>query len=176
MSINLIVPGIGNSSSQHWQSLWEKQFPDNFSRIEQEVWDTPTCSDWIETIEKAVCRHDVSEVILIAPSLGCVAVNHWAKRFGTPIKGALLVAPSDCEAATYTFDTKGFAPIPLDKLSFKSVVVASTNDYYVSFERAKHFAESWGSELVNIGAKDHINADAGFGEWQEGLEFLKKLN
>jgi uncharacterized protein len=175
-SIYLIVPGLGNSGPQHWQTLWEKEFSDKFTRIKQTNWDTPICSEWIETIENEVRKHEIGNVVLIAHSLGCTAVAHWAKRFQTKIKGAFLVAPSDCEAETYTFDTQGFAPIPLEKLPFKSLVIASTNDFYVSYERAEFFAESWESELVNIGAKEHINADAGFGEWQEGLELLKKLD
>jgi uncharacterized protein len=175
-TIYLIVPGVTNSSSQHWQSLWEKKFPDRFRRIEQVNWDTPVCDDWIETIEAEVQKESPENVVLVAHSLGCTAVAHWARKFGTKIKGAFLVAPSDCEAETYNFDTKGFTPIPLDKLPFPSLVIASTNDEYVSFERAEQFADAWGSELINVGAKNHINAGAGFGEWDEGLELLKKLD
>jgi uncharacterized protein len=175
-TIYLTVPGVTNSSPQHWQSLWEAQFPDQFRRIEQTNWDTPTCDDWIETIEREVRIESPENVILIAHSLGCTTVAHWAKRFGTRIKGAFLVAPSDVEAENYTFDTKGFAPIPLEKLPFPSLVVASENDVYVSLARAKQFADAWGSEFVNIGEKEHINANAGFGEWSEGLELLKRLS
>ena len=172
----LIIPGVTNSSPQHWQSLWEAQFPDKFRRIEQFEWDTPVCADWIEKIECEVLKESPERVVLIAHSLGCTTVAHWAKRFGTKIKGAMLVAPSDVEAESYSFDTKGFAPIPLERLPFKSLVVASTNDEYVSLERAKHLAKSWGSEFINVGAKGHINANAGFGEWHEGLELLKNLD
>jgi len=175
-TIYLIVPGVTNSSPQHWQSLWEKEFPERFRRIEQKEWNTPVCADWINEIEVNVREANPETVVLVAHSLGCVAVAHWARKFGTRIKGAFLVAPSDCEAESYTFDTKGFAPIPLDKLPFKSLVVASTNDEYVSLTRARQFADAWGSEFVNVGAKDHINFGAGFGEWNEGLELLKKVN
>ncbi len=175
-TVYLTVPGVTNSSPQHWQSLWEKEFSDKFRRIEQENWDTPVCSDWINKIETDVQNANSELVVLVAHSLGCTAVAHWVRKFGTKIKGALLVAPSDCEAENYNFDTKGFAPIPLEKLPFKSLVVASTNDEYVSLERAEQFADVWGSELINVGAKGHINANAGFGEWNEGLELLKRLN
>lgn len=175
-TIYLTVPGVTNSSPQHWQSLWEKEFPDKFRRIEQANWDTPSCADWIDKIETDVQVANPATVVLVAHSLGCTAIAHWARKFGTKIKGAFLVASSDCEAAIYKFDTKGFAPISLEKLPFKSLVVASTNDEYVSLERAEQFAEVWGSEFVNIGAKGHINANAGVGEWNEGLELLKKLD
>jgi len=172
----LTIPGVTNSSPQHWQSLWEKQFPERFRRIGQKEWNTPVCADWIEKIEEDVQKTNPEKVILVAHSLGCTAVAHWARKFGTKIKGAFLVAPSDCEAATYNFDTKGFAPIPLEKLSFKSLVAASSNDEYVSLERAGQFADAWGSSFINVGAKGHINFGAGFGEWNEGLEILKKLD
>lgn len=175
-TIYLVVPGVTNSSPQHWQSLWEKEFPEKFRRIEQAEWDKPICDDWITKIEAEVQKESPERVVLVAHSLGCTTVAQWAKKFGTKIKGAFLVAPSDVEAPTYNFDTKGFAPIPLEKLPFPSLVVASSNDQYVSLERANQFADAWGSQFINVGAKDHLNAAAGFGEWDEGLEFLHKLD
>lgn len=175
-SVYLTVPGVTNSSPQHWQSLWERNFPEKFRRIEQKEWNSPVCDDWIATIEKEVRKCEPETVVLIAHSLGCTTVAQWAKKFGTQIKGAFLVAPSDVEAPAYNFDTKGFAPIPLEKLPFKSLVVASTNDEYISLERARQFADAWGSDFVSVGAKGHINAASGFGEWNEGLEILKKLD
>lgn len=175
-TVYLVVPGVTNSSSQHWQSVWERDFPDQFRRIEQAEWDTPVCDDWTATIEQEVRRESPERVVLVAHSLGCTAVAHWAKRFGTVIKGAFLVAPSDCEAASYNFDTQGFAPIPLERLPFRSLVVASTDDEYVPLARAEQFADAWGSDFINVGAKGHINANAGFGEWNEGLELLKRLD
>ena len=41
--------------------------------------------------------------------------------------------------------------------------------------RDRYFAEKWGSELINIGNAEHINADSGFGEWKECLEILKEI-
>ena len=54
--------------------------------------------------------------------------------------------------------------------------MASANDYYVRLERAQQFAKAWGSKLVNIGDAGHINVAAGFGAWEQGLEFLKELD
>ena len=174
--IYLTVPGVTNSSPQHWQSLWEKEFPERFRRIEQKEWNTPVCADWINEIEEKVQKANPETVVLVAHSLGCTAVAHWANKFGTKIKGAFLVSPSDCEVESYNFDTKGFAPVPLDPLPFKSLIVANSNDEYVSLARAKQFADAWGSKFINVGAKGHINFGAGFGGWNEGLELLKKLD
>jgi predicted alpha/beta hydrolase family esterase len=73
----------------------------------------------------------------------------------------LLVAPSDLEAPQYTFPAKGFSLLPLDKINFKTIVVASTNDPWVLIERAKFFADKWGSQFINIGDAGHINAAPG---------------
>ena len=174
MTTYFIVPGLGNSGPEHWQTFFETSGT-NFQRIYQKEWDAPTCSDWIETIDKAITGYDLSTVILIGHSLGCSTIAHWAKQYNKKIKGALLVAPSDVEAQDYTFPAKGFAPVPKDKINFKTIVVASTNDQWVSFERAKYFANSWGSEFISIGDAGHINVASGHKEWKEGLAILKTL-
>jgi uncharacterized protein len=171
----LILPGLGSSGAQHWQTLWEKQFP-NFVRVEQEDWETPRRADWVATLHKKILEFPASTVLLVGHSLACTLVAYWAQQYQYPIKGALLVAPSDTEADTYPAGTEGFTPVPTDKLSFPSIVVASTNDFYVALERAIFFANAWGSELVNIGEAGHINVASGFGQWDFGLELLKRLD
>lgn len=170
----LIIPGLGNSGPEHWQSYFEN-LGDNFSRIEQKEWDSPDCKDWINNINARILDFDPASVVLIGHSLGCATIAHWAKEFGTIIKGAILVAPSDLEAPRYNFPATGFSPIPLAPFKFKTIVVASSNDEWVTLERAQYFANCWGSEFVNIGEAGHINAASGHYRWGEGLELLKKI-
>jgi len=170
----LIHPGLGNSGPQHWQSLWEKQF--GFERVEQHDWDTPVCSDWTATLNSYVEKYYPADVIIVAHSLACASVAYWAQKYRMRIKGALLVALSDTEADTLPAGTTGFSPMPLDKLPFPSIAVISNNDFYVKPEGAAQFATAWGSQIVNIGDAGHINTDAGFGEWPQGLELLKQLD
>lgn len=174
MTNYLIVPGLGNSDSDHWQTYFENSAP-NFTRIQQSDWDTPACEDWIKNIDDMVTSFEPSSIVLIGHSLGCSAIAHWAVKYKREIKGAMLVAPSDLEAPNYTFPTKGFSPIPLEKLAFNSIVVASSNDIWVSLDRAKYFASSWGSEFINIGEAGHINVASGHTNWEVGLMILKRL-
>ncbi|MDQ2793491.1 MAG: alpha/beta hydrolase [Bacteroidota bacterium] len=170
-----IVPGLGSSGPDHWQTYFEHQYP-AFTRIEQREWDVPDRAEWVARLEEALDGQDLSQVVLVAHSLGCVTVAHWAARFGHRIKGALLVAPSDVETAHYAaFPTTGFAPMPLARLPFPSKVVFSQNDEWVTPDRARQFAEAWGSELVNIGAAGHINTAGGYGDWPAGLALLESL-
>ena len=169
-----IIPGLGNSEEDHWQSYWERQF--GFIRIIQKDWETPVCADWIETIDRVVSASKSESIILVGHSLACSAIGYWSKRYKRKIKGALLVGPSDTEADTYPLGTEGFSPMPVHTLPFNSLVVASEDDFYVNIERARFFAEKWGSTLINIGKAGHINVASGFGEWDEGLKLLKQLD
>jgi uncharacterized protein len=115
-------------------------------------------------------------VILIGHSVGCATIVNWHHRFGKRIKGALLVAPSDVDDPNYPEYITGFSPLPLQKLLFPSIVVASTNDHVVAYERAKYFAACWGSELVILQNAGHIEDKSGYGNWQAGLELVSKLS
>ena len=65
--------------------------------------------------------------------------------------------------------------MPLRPLPFPTTVVASSDDPYVSLERAELFARSWGSKLVCVGAAGHVNAASGLGAWPAGLDLLREL-
>jgi predicted alpha/beta hydrolase family esterase len=65
--------------------------------------------------------------------------------------------------------------MPAVRLPFPSIVVASDDDIYMTAERAQAFARAWGSRFVALSGAGHINADAGFGEWPEGLALLDEL-
>ncbi|MGC4101569.1 RBBP9/YdeN family alpha/beta hydrolase [Ferruginibacter sp.] len=175
MTNYFIVPGLGNSGPQHWQTFFEST-GNNFRRIQQQEWDAPACKDWIATIDDALSGYDPATVVLIGHSLGCSTIAHWAATYKRKIKAALLVAPSDVENPAYTFPATGFTPIPLQKIDFKTIVVASEDDQWVTLERAKFFANNWGSELINIGKAGHINAASGHWQWQQGLDILKMLD
>jgi predicted alpha/beta hydrolase family esterase len=169
----LIVPGYSNSGPEHWQSLWEREHPE-YRRVMQRDWDHPERDVWVSALDQAIVQA-AHPVVLVAHSLGCLTVAHWASQYERPIRGALLVAPPDAEAPDFAVDNGGFAPIPLAPLPFPSIVVASTDDPYVSLERAEQFARAWGSLCVNLGPCGHINTAAGFGPWPFGEELLAEL-
>jgi uncharacterized protein len=169
----LIVPGLYGSGPEHWQSQWEKQNPE-FVRVNQPDWNTPDCQDWIATLDAAI-RKENDHVILVGHSLGSVAIVHWAKHYGRRITGALLVAPSDTDAVTFPEGTTGFSPAPTIPLPFPTIMIASTNDRYISFERVTELSKAWGSKLVSLGACGHISVADGFGPWPEGIQYIREL-
>jgi len=173
----LIVPGWQNSGPAHWQSLWER---DNqaCSRVVQSNWDAPDRDDWVATLDRAIEAAPIRPVV-VAHSLGCVTVAHSANEYDrgatSRLAGALLVAPADVEESIAARSLEAFAPIPMVCFRFPSILVGSHNDQYATFQRASHFAASWGAELVDAGHAGHINVDAGFGPWPACEKLLERL-
>ena len=60
-------------------------------------------------------------------------------------------------------------------LPFKNVVLASRTDPHCSYEQAQALARIWGSTWIDCGARGHINAESGLGDWPEGHELLLAL-
>jgi predicted alpha/beta hydrolase family esterase len=170
----LVMPGYGGSGPKHWQTHWEKMDP-IFRRVEQKDWEHPVCAEWTAALEAAVAASG-KDVILVAHSLACLLVAHWASAAPRAslgkIRGAFLVAVPDPGGPAFPQAAKGFAPVPQKQLPFASFIVASTDDPYADVEFARGCARAWGGGLTVIGAKGHINAESGLGAWAEGRRLL----
>jgi hypothetical protein len=171
----LIIPGYGDSGPGHWQSLWEANLREA-KRVQMPNWDFPHRAQWVEALDSAIREaSQVAPPILVAHSLGCIAVAHWAQSYQRPVHGALLVAPVDVERPSALDAVKDFAPIPLFSLPFRSHVVASRDDPFTTLERSREFAEAWDSLFTDLGPRGHINTASGYGEWPRGDAFLQDL-
>lgn len=174
----LIVPGYGNSGPDHWQSRWQQRIP-SARRVEQKEWAKPVLSDWIETLAAAVDEAE-KPVVLVGHSLGVPTIVHALAHLRRKVAGAFLVAPpdvSDPKIRPKHFLT--FGPYPRERLPFPTMVVASRNDHYSSYEAAEEIADAWGALLLDAGEAGHINVESGYGPWPEGTlafaHFIAKL-
>jgi len=169
----LFVPPWENASAEHWMSIWQEKYR-KIRRVEQRDWMNPDRNEWIAALDRSVGEQK-KPVILVAHSLGTMAVAHWADKFKREIRGAFLVAPPDVESTDAPAEIKNFAPVPRTAFKFPSVVVASETDVYCSIDRAVFFARSWNSGFINIGSAGHINTKSGHGEWLEGERLLSEF-
>ena len=172
----LVIPGWQNSGPRHWQTIWEGQSP-IFLRVQQKDWEFPHRDWWLRRISEEV-RLVPPPIVFAAHSLGCIAVAHWcqvAQDAVHKIKGALLVAPMDLDGKDTPRQIKDFAPIPRRLLPFPSILVASSNDPFLSMDRARELAHAWGSRLVDIGPVGRIDGDSGLADWPEGKRLLRHL-
>lgn len=173
----LIVPGINNSGPDHWQSRWEIKRDDCY-RVELGMWDDPHRNTWVNRLNLEIHRAG-RPVVLVAHSLGCLAVAWWAEyerpAYGNPVVGALLVAPPDVDRPGSDPRLARFGFCPRSPLPFPSFLVASRNDPYCQFRTAVRLARDWDCRFADAGDTGHINADSALGDWDFGEALLRQL-
>ncbi|HSC81957.1 MAG TPA: alpha/beta hydrolase [Chitinolyticbacter sp.] len=170
--IVLTVPGIGGSGPEHWQSRWEALHADT-RRVEQADWNQPQRAAWLSRLDAAVANagHDC---VLAAHSLGCLLVAHWASHRPRSIRGALLVAVPDPDGPVFPAEAAEFTLLQ-HALPFPALVVASQDDPYGGLVFSERIARTWGAELVDAGARGHLNAASNLGDWRAGRALLARL-
>lgn len=171
----LTVPGLCGSGADHWQTYWERQRGD-CRRVELGDWDDPSLIPWLAKLDAAIRAAD-RRPLLVAHSLGCLAVAWWAQSAGAGarVAGAMLVAPPDVDRPDADPRLARFAPAPAGPLPFPTLLIASRDDPYAAFDRLGVMAGVWGARLVDIGSVGHINAQSGLGSWEKGQRLLDGL-
>lgn len=168
-----MLPGWQNSGPNHWQSRWERSH--GYLRVEQHDWQRPLRGDWIARLEDVLLGCS-EPAVLVAHSLGCLTAAAWAAHSQNTqlVKAALLVAPPD----TGRDDIRPMLPgwvVPFQKLPFKAIVFASSNDPFCDLAQAQRFASGWDARLVELGERGHINAESGLDDWPEAHAELLQL-
>ncbi|NNH04050.1 RBBP9/YdeN family alpha/beta hydrolase [Microbacterium ulmi] len=166
----LMVPGIGGSGAGHWQSRWQADHLSRADRIAPLSWDEPRLDDWLDAIDRSM----TTDTVIVAHSLGCLAVARWLQseraKERLPL-GAFLVAAPDRAAPTFPAAAATFtavvAPLPVP-----AVVIGSVNDPYCTPAVAAELAAGWGARLVDVGPQGHLNEASGIQDWSEGRRLL----
>ncbi|WP_137111732.1 alpha/beta hydrolase [Rhodobacter sp. SY28-1] len=170
MTKTLIVPGLDGSPDPHWQHWWAATDPmalmvdlSDASRPVPAVWETELAS--------TILHHP--DCILVGHSLGAVLVARILTKWPQlRVRAALLVAPAETAGS----DRIGhFGPIPERSLDIPAMVVASRNDPWMRFTRARGLALEWEADLIDLGFAGHINVASGFGPWPEGKVLRDRL-
>lgn len=164
----LFLPGFKGSGPDHWQTRWETRLS-AARRVNMGDLHKPVFEDWRANLVKTVAQCQ-KPVVLVAHSIGAAVAVQAAGRYGGKVAGAFLVAPPEVEnPAIRPRHLLTFGPARRDPLPFPSVVIASRNDPFCSFEKAEEMAADWGSLFMDAGDSGHINHESGHGPWPEGL-------
>ncbi|CAG9298065.1 RBBP9/YdeN family alpha/beta hydrolase [Celerinatantimonas diazotrophica] len=158
----VLVPGIGNSPEEHWQSYWHEQFP-SWLRISQKHWKEPDLYAWTLAIQRTLRTLPSDEsAILIGHSFGALSSVALSLSEPESIAAIVLVAPADPIRFELSDELQAKPTCPV-------LMFASHNDPLMGWERANHWADTWGAQLTDMGEAVHINAQSGFGKWPWGL-------
>ena len=178
----VIVPGVGGSEHDHWQSWLQRQLK-SCSRVQQQDWNKPVLHEWIEQFVKTV--QAIQEPIqIVAHSFGClttVAALAQHPELNQKIKNLVLVAPAN----PARFGDAGFARDSQNnyqqyfhqlKLQAPTQMIISENDPWLNFQDALQLAKAWKIRPKNLGQVGHINVASGFGPFPEIYDFLISEN
>ncbi|MCE3262250.1 MAG: alpha/beta hydrolase [Pseudoduganella sp.] len=164
----LVAPGLHNSGPQHWQSRWQRLYP-WFERVEQDRWSDPVLLDWADRLDEVLAQ-ERRPTLIVAHSFGCLTTALSLSRASSPhVAGVLLVGPADPDKFQVS------AILPQGALPCPSIMVASSNDPWMTAPSAERWARRWGSAFLNAGALGHINAESGLGDWRCGQRLLQVL-
>jgi uncharacterized protein len=173
MSAIIILPGIGGSEDSHWQTAWEKS-DSSMVRFQPSDWDNPDLDDWLSALDLAI-EQVPDAPILVAHSLACLLVAHWAARDRRhQVRGAFLVGVPDPNAAVFPgVEAASFRAVPETRFPFPGLIVASTDDPYGTISYARDRAAVWGTGFVVAGALGHMNSASDLRDWPVGAMLLE---
>lgn len=174
----VIVPGVGGSEPEHWQSWLQHQLK-SCSRVQQQDWNQPVLHEWVQEFVKTV--QSIQEPIqIVAHSFGCLtAVAAFAQhpKLNQKIKNLVLVAPAN----PARFGSLGFAADRQNnyqpyfyqlQLQVPCQMIISENDPWLGFDEAMQLSKAWKIKPKNLGQVGHINVASGFGPFPEIYDFL----
>lgn len=175
----VMVPGLGNSGPDHWQTRWAKKLS-TARRVEQADWESPQVDAWTEQLVDTVAQSE-RPVVLVGHSMGVATIVRAASRLAAhDVRGAFLVAYADVDHTEILACAPTFTPISRDPLPFPSVLIASRNDPWCAYETSDDLGHAWGSLIMDGGESGHFSVDDGFGPWPEGTflfaRFLSRLS
>jgi len=171
----LILHGLGGSDYPHWQAklageLISQHFTVSFPSFPNR--NNPKLEEWREYLRKEI-KHFNPDIV-ICHSLANVLWFHTCDDLDICLDKLMLVAPVSRNRVVDAAST--FYPYPIVKdLKAKEVImVASTNDPYMSEEEALDLKEILNVEINVLRNAGHINADSGFGSIDFALDWLNK--
>lgn len=182
MTHTVIVPGVGGSEYNHWQSWLERQLM-SCSRVQQQDWNQPVLKQWIAQFVQTIAPIQ-DQIQIVAHSFGClttVAALAQHPELNQKIKKLILVAPAN----PARFGDAGFARDSQNdyqqyfhqlKLQVPTQMIISENDPWLNFQDALQLAKAWKIRPKNLGQVGHINVASGFGPFPEIYDFLISEN
>lgn len=138
--------------------------------------DNPRLGEWMEKLSSL--KPD-ENTLLIGHSLSNSLILRYLERPDTKAKGAVLVAAwnwliEDLREYHQTFFEKDFDYDLIRAKKLPIIIVNSSNDPYIDFERSKNLPAKLGAKFISVENAGHFNTKAGYTQFPQLLEIIKK--
>lgn len=173
----LLLHGWGGSDFPHWQSWLAGEIAKEYGHVQFlrfSNYDAPKLSLWLEELQEALAAFKPD--IVICHSLANTLWFHLCDANAMQeVQKLYLVAPPSMECKVE--ELSEFFPIkpPKNLYAKETLLIASTNDPYMSEEEAKALQKELRVELKVLQNAGHVNTDSGYGEWPWMLEEIRSI-
>lgn len=179
----IIVHGTGGGPSGNWFPWLKSELEKLDCNVYVPAFPTPehqSLQSWLEVFKEYESYLDERSIV-VGHSLGPLFLLHVLETLGHPIKAAFFVAGFTGLLNNPTFDelNKSFVTKNVDWTAVKQncktfYVMNSDNDPYVPIEQGAALAQHLETELITLPGAGHINAEAGYTEFDFLLEKIQK--
>jgi len=181
----LVLHGTGGNKPDHWQERLVHQLRDLGKDVRYPQMpepNSPNLDTWMATLHQALDEiADDATLTVLAHSRGCILwMQHAAmaahEKHGPQAQRTLLVAPPYRTSEIPPTPPSKFFPAPLSAegiaaLSRETVIVASDDDEFSTYEQAEGYAEALGIPVYKLSGAGHISPFYGYGDWPWVLEW-----
>ena len=172
----LILHGWGGSDYPHWQAwlaseLIKENYTVSFPLLPNK--DNPTLNQWLDFLKKEFDHFKPDMVV--CHSLANILWFHFVAKYNIKdIEKLMLVAPVRQNCTIDELKTFFPYPIAVDLKANEKIMVASTNDKYLSYDEALGLHTQFNIGLKFLEDAGHINSDSGYGELVCAKEWIIK--
>jgi len=171
----LLLHGWGGSDFPHWQSWLAGEIVKEYGHVKFlrfSDYDEPKLNVWLDELVNAL--EEFKPDIVICHSLANTLWFHLCNSQSIrDVKKLYLVAPPSINCKVE--ELSEFFPVkpPKNLHAKETLLIASTNDPYMSVEEVNALQKDLGIEMKMLENAGHINSDSGFGEWPWMLKELQ---
>jgi len=174
----LLVHGWGGSDFPHWQSWLAGELAKDYGTVcfpKLQDTELPNKKEWAAQLEEHILAFQPD--IVICHSVANILWFHLCNERKLPnVKKLYLVAPPSLQCDIK--ELKSFFPvdIPKDLCAQEAILIASTNDPYMTLEEAQNLQKHLDVEMKVLKDAGHINTDSGYGTWPWILQEISNTN
>lgn len=173
----IIIHGWTGSPEENWFRWLGKELKKLDYRVDIPLMpnsDYPNLSEWLSTL-KSLSPDD--NTLIIGHSLANALIMRYLAEDNSKAKGAVMVAAwnwlvVDLKEYHQTFFETNFDYESIKKKKLPIIIVNSTNDPYIDFERSKNLATKLGSKFISIKDAGHFNKSAGYTKFPKLVEII----